>query len=73
MYFSISVSQHFSLFSYNIRDMFEVFQDERDPARMQNLISRGWKIRDVLEKLSTIEELNTIMKEQNEEKTKVEM
>lgn len=61
------------MFSYNIRDMFEVFQDERDPARIQNLISRGWKIRDVLEKLSAIEELNTIMKEQNEEKTKVEM
>lgn len=41
--------------------MFEVFQDVRDPAQVQNLISRGWKIRDVLEKLSTIEELNVIM------------
>lgn len=51
---------HF-LSSYNIRDMFEVFQDVRDPAQVENLISRGWKIRDVLEKLSTIEELNVIM------------
>lgn len=56
-------SSDFTIFfhSYNIRDMFEVFQDIRDPARVQNLISRGWKIRDVLQKLGTIEELNIIM------------
>ena len=29
--------------------------------RVQNLILRGWKIRDVLEKLGTIEELNVVM------------
>ena len=49
-------------FSYNIRDMFEVFGDERDSGRVQNLISRGWKVHSVLQELSSIEELNTIMK-----------
>lgn len=52
----------FSPCSYNIRDVFEVFGDERDSARVQSLISRGWKVRDVLDKLSSIEELNTIVK-----------
>jgi hypothetical protein len=48
--------------TYNIRDMFEVFGDEKDSGRVQNLISRGWKVHGVLEKLSTIDELNAIMK-----------
>ena len=43
--------------------MFEIFQDERDPSRVQNLITRGWKICDTLEKLSSIEEMKVIMKE----------
>ena len=42
--------------------MFEVFGDEKDSGRVQNLISRGWKVHSVLEKLSTIDELNAIMK-----------
>lgn len=46
---------------YNIRDVFEAFGDERDASRIQNLVSRGWKIRDVLDKLSTIEEMNTVI------------
>ena len=49
-------------FRYNIRDVFEMFGGVRDATRVQELISRGWKIRDVLEELSTTEELNAIMK-----------
>ena len=52
---------YLSPLSYNIRDVFEVFGEERDPARVQSLISRGWRIRDVLEKLGTIEELNNVL------------
>ena len=50
--------------SYNIRDMFEIFRDEKNPGRVQSLISRGWKIRDVLEKLSAVEEMKVIMNKQ---------
>lgn len=41
--------------------MFEIFRDEKNPVKVQSLISRGWRVRDVLEKLNTVEEMKIFM------------
>lgn len=41
---------------YNIRDMFEIYRRESDPANVQELVTAGWKNLEVMKKFGRLDE-----------------
>jgi hypothetical protein len=44
--------RRFSNLRYNIREVFEVYRNERDPDKIKQLVSDGWENAETLKKLS---------------------
>jgi len=41
---------------YNIRDMFEIYRRESDPANVKELVTAGWKNLEVMKKVGRLDE-----------------
>lgn len=41
---------------YNIRDLFEIYRSESDPAKVEELVAAGWKNLETMKKLAAVDE-----------------
>ena len=41
---------------YNIRDLFEIYRSESDPAKVEELVATGWKHLETMKKLAAVDE-----------------